>query len=130
MKHAVKLAAGWLGAPSSLSSLRRFGHPAPPTRFGWPYRKPERWPGNSLRVRSHELQTSKPASRSRPLELASPEAGKIALRGGSADVIVSDWLWVSRERQLGAKLTFYPYSNALGAVMVPDASPIKTLADL
>ena len=27
-------------------------------------------------------------------ELASPEAGKIALRGGSADVIVSDWLWV------------------------------------
>lgn len=64
------------------------------------------------------------------VELASPEAGKIALRGGSADVIVSDWLWVSRERQLGAKLTFYPYSSALGAVMVPDASPIRTLADL
>jgi NitT/TauT family transport system substrate-binding protein len=36
------------------------------------------------------------------LELASPEAGKIALRGGSADIIVSDWLWVSRERHLGA----------------------------
>ena len=36
-------------------------------------------------------------------ELASPEAGKIALRGGGADVIVSDWLWVSRERGLGAK---------------------------
>jgi NitT/TauT family transport system substrate-binding protein len=63
-------------------------------------------------------------------ELASPEAGKIALRGGSADVIVSDWLWVSRERGLGAKLTFYPYSSALGAVMVPNASPIRTLADL
>jgi len=40
------------------------------------------------------------------MELASPEAGKIALRGGSADVIVSDWLWVSRERSLGAKLVF------------------------
>jgi NitT/TauT family transport system substrate-binding protein len=62
--------------------------------------------------------------------LASPEAGKIALRGGSADVIVSDWLWVSRERDLGAKLVFYPYSSALGAVMVPKDSPIKTLADL
>src|SRR5882672_5693887 len=64
------------------------------------------------------------------LELASPEAGKIALRGGSADIIVSDWLWVSRERGLGAKLTFYPYSSALGAVMAPDSSPIRTLADL
>jgi NitT/TauT family transport system substrate-binding protein len=64
------------------------------------------------------------------VELASPEAGKIALRAGSADIIVSDWLWVSRERGLGAKLTFYPYSSALGAVMVPAASPIRKLADL
>lgn len=63
-------------------------------------------------------------------EFASPEAGKIALRGGAADIIVSDWLWVSRERTLGAKLTFYPYSSALGAVMVPNASSIRTLADL
>lgn len=63
-------------------------------------------------------------------ELASPEAGKIALRAGNADITLSDWLWVSRERALGAKLTFYPYSSALGAVMVPAASPIKTLADL
>jgi NitT/TauT family transport system substrate-binding protein len=63
-------------------------------------------------------------------ELASPEAGKIALRAGTADIIVSDWLWVSRERSLGAKLTFYPYSSALGAVMVPKASPIQSLTDL
>ena len=63
-------------------------------------------------------------------ELASPEAGKIALRAGNADIMLSDWLWVSRERALGAKLAFYPYSSALGAVMVPAASPIKTLADL
>ena len=55
-----------------------------------------------------------------------PKAGKIALRAGNADIIISDWLWVSRERSLGAKLTFYPYSSALGAVMVPDASPIRT----
>ena len=63
-------------------------------------------------------------------ELASPEAGKIALRAGEADVIISDWLWVSRERALGAKLTFFPYSSALGGVMVPNASPIRTLAEL
>jgi NitT/TauT family transport system substrate-binding protein len=63
-------------------------------------------------------------------ELAMPEAGKIALRGGSADVIVSDLLWVSRERSLGSKLVFYPYSSALGAVMATAASQIRALADL
>ena len=48
-------------------------------------------------------------------ELASTEAGKIALRGGSADLILSDWLWVARERALGDDLVFYPYSSTLGA---------------
>jgi NitT/TauT family transport system substrate-binding protein len=45
-------------------------------------------------------------------------------------VIFSDWLGVSRERGLGANLKFYPYSSALGAVMVPNSSSIRTLADL
>jgi NitT/TauT family transport system substrate-binding protein len=63
-------------------------------------------------------------------DLAAPEAGKIALRGGSADVIVSDWLWVSRERALGGKLVFYPYSGAVGAVMARPGSPVRALADL
>ncbi|QXX75953.1 hypothetical protein MHY1_02787 [Methylovirgula sp. HY1] len=63
-------------------------------------------------------------------ELASTDAGKIAMMGGSADIILSDWLWVARERGLGTRLTFYPYSSTLGAVMVPQQSSIKTLADL
>ena len=80
-------------------------------------------------IRAHGLDKQADLS-IQAIELASPEAGKIALRAGNADIMVSDWLWVSRERSLGAKLTFYPYSSALGAVMVPDASPIRTLADL
>jgi NitT/TauT family transport system substrate-binding protein len=80
-------------------------------------------------IRAHGLDRAANLS-IRVLELASPEAGKIALRAGNADIIISDWLWVSRERGLGAKLTFYPYSSALGAVMVPAASVIRTLADL
>jgi NitT/TauT family transport system substrate-binding protein len=64
------------------------------------------------------------------LELASPEAGKVALRGGSADVVVSDWTWVSRERALGARLAFYPYSTALGAIMISPTSSIRNLMDL
>jgi NitT/TauT family transport system substrate-binding protein len=64
------------------------------------------------------------------LELASPEAGKVALRGGSADIVVSDWTWVSRERTLGARLTLYPYSTALGAIMASPMSSIRNLTDL
>ncbi|HML15292.1 MAG TPA: ABC transporter substrate-binding protein [Xanthobacteraceae bacterium] len=63
-------------------------------------------------------------------QLATPEAGKIALRGGAADIVVSDWLWVSRERALGAKLVFHPYSSALGAVMAAPTASIRTLVDL
>lgn len=80
-------------------------------------------------IRAHELD-KKADLNIAVTELASPEAGKIALRGGSADVIIADWLWVSRERQLGTKLVFYPYSSALGAVMVPASSSIRTFADL
>jgi NitT/TauT family transport system substrate-binding protein len=64
------------------------------------------------------------------LELASTEAGKIALKGGSADLMLSDWLWVSRERSLGDSLVFYPSSSTLGAVMVPAASNIHGIGDL
>jgi NitT/TauT family transport system substrate-binding protein len=64
------------------------------------------------------------------VELASPEAGKVALRSGSADLIVSDWLWVARERALGDKLVFYPYSSQIGAIMVPADSAIAGVADL
>ena len=80
-------------------------------------------------IRAHELDKAAGLDIA-TMELASPEAGKIALRAGSADIIVSDWLWVSRERTLGAKLVFYPYSSAVGAVMVAAASPLKSLADL
>jgi NitT/TauT family transport system substrate-binding protein len=65
-----------------------------------------------------------------PLVLASTEAGKIAIKGGSADMMLSDWLWVARERSLGDKLEFYPSSSTLGAVMVPANSGIRTIADL
>jgi NitT/TauT family transport system substrate-binding protein len=63
-------------------------------------------------------------------ELASTEAGKVALEGGSVDLMLSDWLWVTRERALGDDVVFYPYSSALGAVMVPANSPIGGIADL
>ena len=62
--------------------------------------------------------------------LASTQATTVGLQSGSMDVVATDWLWVSRERTSGADFTFAPFSTALGAIMVPPDSPIKTLADL
>src|SRR5262245_11137904 len=64
------------------------------------------------------------------VEIASNEAGQIALKGGSADLMLSDWLWVARERSLGDGLVFYPSSSTLGAVMAPIQSTIREVADL
>ena len=64
------------------------------------------------------------------VELASTEAGKVALEGGAVDIVVGDWLWAARERALGDKLLFTPYSTALGAVMTPKDSPVQAVVDL
>ena len=63
-------------------------------------------------------------------EYASPDAGKLALNSGSVDLAVVDWLWVARARALGAKLLFYPYSSAVGSVMVKADSPLRSIGDL
>ena len=80
-------------------------------------------------IRSHGLD-KKADLDIQVVELASTEAGRIALASGSADLIVTDWLWVARERALGAKLVYYPYSSTLGAVMAPASSGIAGIADL
>lgn len=64
------------------------------------------------------------------LEIATNQAGPVALLAGEVDMIVSDWTWALRQRSMGDKLKFAPYSAALGSLMVPNDSPIKTLADL
>jgi NitT/TauT family transport system substrate-binding protein len=63
-------------------------------------------------------------------QFASPDAGKLALNSGSVDLAVVDWLWVARARALGAKLLFYPYSSAVGAIMVKSDSPLRGIEDL
>jgi NitT/TauT family transport system substrate-binding protein len=65
-----------------------------------------------------------------PLELATTPAAQLALQAGSVDLIVSDWLWVSRQRAEGGDLTFVPFSSASGALIVPAASPIRDIAGL
>lgn len=62
-------------------------------------------------------------------EFASTDAGKLAINSGAVDIAVVDWLWVARARALGAKLLFYPYSSAVGAIMVKSDSPLNKIED-
>jgi NitT/TauT family transport system substrate-binding protein len=62
--------------------------------------------------------------------LASGDASTVALQGGAVDVIVSDWIWVTRQRAEGMAYSFAPYSNAVGSVMVKADSGIRSVADL
>ena len=61
---------------------------------------------------------------------ASGQATNVALQGEAVDSIVDDYLWVSRQRHDGQMLTFVPFSSTVGALMVPPASDVQSLADL
>jgi NitT/TauT family transport system substrate-binding protein len=62
--------------------------------------------------------------------VANAEAGKIALQSGAVDMVISDWIWVSRLRSTGSDFTFYPYSSTSGALVVAKDSPIHSINDL
>jgi NitT/TauT family transport system substrate-binding protein len=64
------------------------------------------------------------------VKLASGDASTVALQGGAVDVIVSDWIWVSRQRARSIPYAFVPFSNAVGSLMVKNDSPYRKLADL
>lgn len=63
-----------------------------------------------------------------------PFAGKsattTALQGGAVDLIVSDWIWVSRQRNEGRAFSFIPYSRIVGAMMARKSTDLTTLSDL
>lgn len=62
--------------------------------------------------------------------VASGSAGEIAFQAGEVDAIVSDWLWVARQRAAGHDYVFLPYSKAVGGLMVAGDNPAQTLQDL
>lgn len=64
------------------------------------------------------------------MDVSAGPAGQVAFQGGAADAMVSDWIWVARQRAAGDDYVFVPYSKAVGGLMVPGDSPAKTLEDL
>lgn len=57
-------------------------------------------------------------------------ATRVAVEGGEADVMVTDWIWVARQRAAGKDFVAIPYSRAVGGLVVPDDSTARTLKDL
>lgn len=80
-------------------------------------------------VQSHHLATERGVKLD-VIPLASENALAVALQGGKVDLIVSDWLWVARQRAEGRLFQFAPYSLAVGAVIVNPEADIDTVADL
>jgi NitT/TauT family transport system substrate-binding protein len=53
------------------------------------------------------------------LELVSSNATAVSLQSGAADLMVSDWLWVAKQHRSERFYRYYPYSSAVGELMVP-----------
>jgi NitT/TauT family transport system substrate-binding protein len=64
------------------------------------------------------------------MDVAGSPAGQVAFQGGEADAIVSDWIWVARQRAAGADFVFVPFSKSVGGLMVPGDSAAQALPDL
>lgn len=63
-------------------------------------------------------------------DVADSRAGQIALQAGEADVILSDFVWVSLQRHGGAAIALVPHSLSVGGVVVDPAAGIAGIEDL
>src|SRR5690606_40526065 len=61
--------------------------------------------------------------------LADSRAGQIALQTGAVDVILSDFVWVSIQRNQDNMVSSVPHSLEVGGLMVPPDSGITTRSE-
>lgn len=62
--------------------------------------------------------------------VADSKAGQVALQAGEVDAILSDYFWVSIQRNQGADFTIVPHSLAVGGLMALPDGKVKSVADL
>jgi NitT/TauT family transport system substrate-binding protein len=80
-------------------------------------------------IREHDLDRRN-GVRVEVTELSGKSALSVALQGGAVDLMVGDWIWVARQRAAGRGYVYYPYSLAVGGVVVRPDAGIRSLADL
>lgn len=64
------------------------------------------------------------------LSLGSKNASAVALQSNAVDIILTDWLWVNRQRANDKDITLFPTSIATGGLYVPKDSSAKDVRDL
>ncbi|GAC25593.1 MAG: ABC transporter substrate-binding protein [Alteromonadaceae bacterium] len=64
------------------------------------------------------------------LSLGSKNASAVALQSDAVDIILTDWLWVNRQRANDKDITLFPTSIATGGLYVANDSPAKDVRDL
>lgn len=62
--------------------------------------------------------------------VADSKAAQGALQAGEVDVILTDFVWTSLQRNRGADFTFAPHSLAVGGLMAMPGGKVKSVADL
>lgn len=80
-------------------------------------------------IKDHQLD-AKHGFELEVVPLAGKNATHVSIQGGAVEMIVSDWIWVARQRQNLQDYAFAPYSTAAGSVMVRKDSNITSVADL
>jgi len=64
------------------------------------------------------------------LSLGSKNASAVALQSDAVDIILTDWLWVNRQRGNGKDITLFPASIATGGLYVPNDSSVMDVRGL
>jgi NitT/TauT family transport system substrate-binding protein len=116
-----------VGMTLATAAVRSGAAQAPPVRVGVLRYGTVSWEVDV--IRHHALDAAAHIAVA-PVELAAAPAAQVALQAGQVDMIVVDWLWVARQRGTGADWTFVPFSNAVGALIAPDNSPVHAIPDL
>jgi len=62
--------------------------------------------------------------------LSSKNASAVALQSKAVDIILSDWLWVNRQRFNNKNFTLFPTTIAAGGLYISGDSKVKSLLDL
>ena len=62
--------------------------------------------------------------------LANKNATATAFQGGEVDVILTDYIWVNRQRSEGANYTLVPHSKTVGGLITSSGSGINNVSDL
>ena len=80
-------------------------------------------------IKHHKLD-KKNNIKIKKVEVTNKDASAVAFLSKSVDIFVTDWIWVSKQRNKGNLVSFYPYSNSAGGLMLKKGEKINSFLDL